>query len=59
METKKVACPLIGRDLEFLDCMDAAYVAEGIQPERFALAELRAVPNFREICNSCPNHHKD
>ena len=55
---KAIKCPLVNREISLGDCMDAAFFSEGIQPERFAPKELREVPNFKEICNDCPNHQE-
>ena len=56
MRAEKVLCPLLNRELDEELCADAAFVAEDFHPERFAPQEIRAVPDWKEICRECPNN---
>ena len=53
---KMVFCPALKQEIGDLNCEDAANVAEGFHPERFAPAEIRAVPGWKEICQNCANN---
>lgn len=53
---QKVWCPVLKSEIGDMNCDDAANVAESFHPERFAPKEIRAVPNWKEICRSCKNN---
>ena len=56
MREEKVKCPLLGRELNEELCADAAFVAEGFHPERFAPKEIIGIINWTESCRKCKNN---
>ena len=52
----EVWCPLIESEIGDMNCDDAANVAEGFHPERFAPKEIRDVPNWKDVCRECKNN---
>ena len=56
MRAEKVNCPLLKGDLDEELCADAAFVAEGFHPERFAPKVIRALPNWVSTCRECSNN---
>ena len=55
MDSGKIDCPLLGREIEDGICFDISMVAEGMAPERTAPKEAR-IPGFKEICLNCREH---
>lgn len=53
---EKVYCPLLTQEFDEELCADAAFVAEGFHPERFAPKEIVAISNWKEICRECSNN---
>lgn len=56
MESQKINCPLIGKDIDDTVCFDIHMVSEGLAPEKTIPKEVRAVPNYKKICLNCKNH---
>lgn len=52
----KLWCPIIEQEIGDLNCDDISNVADGGHPERFAPEEIRAMPNWKETCRTCPNN---
>lgn len=56
MENKKCYCPILDREIDAMDCFDAALVYEEISP----IAELPDSMEFteknRDVCLKCKNH---
>ena len=55
-ELKKVFCPLVSKEIALIDCEDTSTAAEGMQPARFALKEIREIDKWREKCMVCNEH---
>ena len=56
MIREEIYCPLLGKNIDEDTCDDATNVADGGHPERFAPEEIRAVENWKEICQRCVNN---
>lgn len=60
MESDRVVfCPILNRQIKVAVCFDICMVVDDGAPEWSAPGEALAVPGFREICSSCPNHRED
>ena len=51
-----VWCPIIQQKIGDLNCDDVSNIVDGGHPERFAPEEIRTVPNWKTICQSCKNN---
>lgn len=55
MENRKCWCPVTGREITALDCLDAALVYEGISPPAELPVGMEDTKQNRETCMNCPN----
>lgn len=53
---KKVFCPILGREIDCLDCFDAALVFEEVSPLSELPEEISFTDKNQEICLKCKNH---
>ena len=56
IKLESVFCPIVRRAIDELDCGDMILLSLDMSPERFVLAEIRAVPNYKKICQNCENN---
>lgn len=53
---KKAFCPVLGREIDGLDCFDAALVFEGMSPLSELPKAMSLTDKNKEICLKCKYH---
>jgi hypothetical protein len=54
-----VACPLYKREVSMGDCIDLQEVAGGLIKPRVLPDEILKIPEYKEVCNACPNNFEN
>lgn len=52
-------CPIVQHAIEDIDCIEASDAVAGLAPETVVSAEIRAIPNWQEICRGCEYFNKE
>lgn len=59
MASKKIKCPLMGKEIDDGICYDIHMNVEGLAPDWTIPDEVLKISNYKEICLRCANHRDD
>lgn len=55
---EQVPCPLVGREITAVECIEACDVVDGLLLERVIPPEFTSRSNWEAACLACPYHDK-
>lgn len=59
MASKKIKCPLMGKEIDDGICFDIHMNVEELAPDWTIPDEVLKISNYKEICLRCANHRDD